>query len=355
MDRGRHRQRHLQRPRRLQPQVEVLAQQLGGERGRPVPRNQVGRALAHPVRGQHGAVQELQERGPVGAALLGQAGHLDQRLDHHAQVQVVAQLDQPALLRRASMHHDPGHHVQIRPGPRKHIHRPGRDDARRSFGHHVRVPADRRGQEVHPGLVRHGTHPSRGRRGHRRAVHDHLRPRRPAEQRDDHLLQVPRGRHRHEHDVARTQIADPLDSPRPRGNQRRGLGRRPVPHRDPLAGLDQPPGQRRAHPPGAQPAQAANVCSHTKLLTKDTDQKVTPASTHRRRRPQPARSAARQNHQARTRSSRPAPTSTARTAQTNRKRPAPPPRTYRGARPGAAGSPPRPRPSSRPPPNRDPR
>ena len=91
------RQRHrdlLASPGR-QPEIEVLAQQLGGEGGRPVDREQIGRPPANPVGAQARAVEKVQERRPRHPGLLGQGRHLGQRLDEQAEVQVVTDLDQP--------------------------------------------------------------------------------------------------------------------------------------------------------------------------------------------------------------------------------------------------------------------
>jgi hypothetical protein len=96
--RGRHRHRHAQVASELDAEVEVLAQEDGGERRREI-RLHIGRRLvAGEQRAHDAAVDELEQGGARDAGLLGENGDLRQRLRDHPQQQVVADLREPGLL-----------------------------------------------------------------------------------------------------------------------------------------------------------------------------------------------------------------------------------------------------------------
>ena len=103
--------------RRLEAEMEVLEQQLGRERGREVEVD-VGRRLVAGERRAHDAVvEELQEVGARDAALLGQHRDLGHALGHHAEHQVVADLDQSRALALPDVGDAAAQQLQVRPGP----------------------------------------------------------------------------------------------------------------------------------------------------------------------------------------------------------------------------------------------
>ena len=144
----RQRHRDLLAACRRQPEVEILAQQLGGERRRPVQSEQIGSPSANPVGTQAGAVEKVQERRARDPGLLGQGRHFRQRLDEQAEVEVVTDLDEPSLLIDAAPDRQLHDAAQIRLRGVVGRLRTGGDHHRLTFGDHVGVAADRRRQEL---------------------------------------------------------------------------------------------------------------------------------------------------------------------------------------------------------------
>src|SRR5262249_60448083 len=104
-------------PRRRQAKVEVLAQQRRGK-GRVEVEVDEGRRLVPAERRAHDAVVEAgQQRLPANAALLGEYGHLGERLGDHAEKEVVAELDGPRQLAVPYISRSPAAQAQVMTGP----------------------------------------------------------------------------------------------------------------------------------------------------------------------------------------------------------------------------------------------
>jgi hypothetical protein len=96
-----------------QAKVEVLAQQPRGERGLEV-KIDVGRCLIGREQGPHHAfIEAAQEVLPPYPALFGQHRYLGERLRHHAEEQVVAELDRAGQFSFAHVGRPRSEQVQV--------------------------------------------------------------------------------------------------------------------------------------------------------------------------------------------------------------------------------------------------
>ena len=233
---GGDRHRHVELAGGGQPEVEVLAQQHRRERRREVQVHVRRGLVPGERRAHHAVVEELEERGPRHAALLGEHGDLGQRLGDHAEHEVVADLHQPRRCR-----------PRRRTSPTCRCGRAGGRPCRRSSSGpdttRVRPPEATTLPLPLTGAARKSTpaaaHSSRialrGLDRDGRAV-DHragqvLRVDQQAALAEQHLLEVGRGGHHREDHVAVAQVGDRVGdarSPGPRSPRPwPGCGSRP--------------------------------------------------------------------------------------------------------------------------------
>src|SRR6476469_6340137 len=106
-------QRRLQLVSSRYAQVEVLAQQLGGERGRVVLVDVRGGLVAAEDRAHHALVDEGQAVAPGHSALLGQPRDIGTRLGDDAQQQVVADLHEPGAVALADVRDAASEQLQV--------------------------------------------------------------------------------------------------------------------------------------------------------------------------------------------------------------------------------------------------
>src|SRR6185436_17865527 len=143
------RYRHLEFAPRVEAEVEVLAQQLGREGDVKVEVHQ-RRGL---VAGEHGAhhalVQEIEEGVARHADLLREDRDLAQRLDHHAEVHVVADLGDARKLALADVARADAHHVEVRLGLFICRFGPGHHEGELSRLDDFRIPTHGCGEVLH--------------------------------------------------------------------------------------------------------------------------------------------------------------------------------------------------------------
>src|SRR5256712_195269 len=132
---------------RVQAQLEILAQQVAGKGRGEIQVDERRRLVLGEGRPHDAPVDEVQVIGPRDAAALGEHGGLGQDLRHHAQDEVVADLDQSSPLALADVG-DPGaEHLQIGERGLKGIARSGDRHREPTRAGDIRVPAYGRRQQ----------------------------------------------------------------------------------------------------------------------------------------------------------------------------------------------------------------
>src|SRR5712692_2269978 len=174
----------------VKAQVHVLAQQLRREGDVEVEIHQRRRLVAREHRAHHALVQKVEEGVPRYADLLRENGDLAQRLDHHAEEHVVADLGDARKFSFADIARARAHHVEE--GPRLFVGllRPGSDDSELARLDHLRVAAYRRGEVLDALLPQRFAQLGRALQRDRRALDDHLWLARPGKQLLHDLLDV---------------------------------------------------------------------------------------------------------------------------------------------------------------------
>ena len=264
--RGGDRHRHVPFAAEREPEIEILAQQLGRKGRGPVEIDQRRRLVLGEHRAHHAVVHERQERVARHAHLVGEQRDLDQVLDHHAEHDIVCDLADARELAVAHVgdtlrreHLDQRHrHFGVGLGTGHH----GRQFAGLD---HLGVAGYRRGQEAYAAfgqpLADGGGFLDRD----RRAIDQHLRLLGAAEQAifaEDDLFDVLAGGDDREHHVATGEIDRLVDDLAAFGGQRLGLGAGAVPDRHIMAGLKQALGHRRAHAADPDPADLWCILRH---------------------------------------------------------------------------------------------
>jgi hypothetical protein len=205
----------------------------------------------------HRVVQEVEEGRPVDAAALREHRDLGERLRHDAEEHVVTDLHEARGLVIADVGDALAERVEQLLGAVERLAWAGDGEGQLAGLDHLRAAAHRCGQERAAALGGQGPDLRGDRGGHRGGVDDDLGCRGAREEalltgRD--VLQVLRGGHHHEDDVAVGELRGALDDLGPLGGERLGLGPGPVVHRHVVAGVEQALDQRIAHPAGADPA-----------------------------------------------------------------------------------------------------
>lgn len=183
----------------------------------------------------------------------------------------MADLHQPALLVRTGVDGRGGDELQVGQHALEGLLGTGGHDGTAALGDHVRVAADRGGQELHTPL--RGGLPYLRRRlgGHGGAVDDDGRQPLAVEQpalAESHVEEVGRCRHHDEHDVRVSQIALHVDGLGPLGDQGLGLGPGTVPDGHVGAPGEEAFDHHGAHAPGAEPAEPVReIAVHRSFLT----------------------------------------------------------------------------------------
>jgi len=259
----RKRHRHVETTRGVEPEIEILAQQLGRERDAEVEVHECRRLVARERRAQHALVHEVEEGVPRDPCLLRKDRDLGKRLRDDAEEDVVADLDDARELALADVARRRCDHLQVRKrgvecGARSRAHErqpAGLDD--------LRVAGDGSRKQIDAAREKRLPQLGRSFERNRRTFDDELRVGRatrqqPARAGDDFRDVLPCGDH-HEHDVARREVADVLRDLRADLRERLGLGARAVPHGEVRSALGQPLGHRVTHAAHADPADAPGV------------------------------------------------------------------------------------------------
>jgi uncharacterized membrane protein YccC len=260
---GGHRQRHVQLAGGLEAELEVLAQEVAGERRRVVEVDVRRRLVAAECRAHHAVVDEGQVVGAGDTAALGEDGGLGKDLGNHTEDQVVADLHQPGGLPLTDVRHTATEHPQVGEGPFERRARPGHRDRQPAGAGRLRVAADWGGEQRD--ASRRRTLTNRHRHIHRDSGgvdHQAGRAARVGEQTlraGHHLLEVLGSSHHGDHDVAVGEVDRPRDHTSAKVAQRLRLGARSVVHAEVAAAFQQPPRQHRPHSAHSDPAEGLAI------------------------------------------------------------------------------------------------
>jgi hypothetical protein len=147
VNKGRQRKRHLPLPGGGKAQIEVLAEELGGE-GRVEVEVDEGRAfITGKCRTHHAIVKAVEECLPADPALLRENSDLGQRLRDHAEEEIVAELDDAGELAVADIGGAGAQQVQVRLRRAERVGGPGDGQCQLAGARHPGVAHHRRGQQ----------------------------------------------------------------------------------------------------------------------------------------------------------------------------------------------------------------